>query len=160
MRYFANQSSGHMVQFPRISLKEIALLLLFFHSFLSFSPLLVLPPPSTSPFLSFSSYLASLPSLHRFSSLLLSLSPDTMRRRPSSVNEFWRSPGPLTIASRRAASHVCIRPRGSVPFRYVANINESGVQIRTHPSFLFYRPKLFARYTRQRRKIPWRTFSC
>lgn len=33
-------------------------------------------------------------------SLLLSLSPDTMRRRPSSVNEFWRSPGPLTIASR------------------------------------------------------------
>lgn len=93
-------------------------------------------------------------------SLLLSLSPDTMRRRPSSVNEFWRSPGPLTIASRRAASHVCIRPRGSVPFRYVANINETGVQIRTHPSFLFYRPKLFARYTRQRRKIPWRTFSC
>lgn len=160
MRYFANQSSGHMVQFPRISLKEIALLLLFFHSFLSFSPLLVLPPPSLHPFCPFPRiwprFLRSTDSL----SLLLSLSPDTMRRRPSSVNEFWRSPGPLTIASRRAASHVCIRPRGSVPFRYVANINETGVQIRTHPSFLFYRPKLFARYTRQRRKIPWRTFSC
>lgn len=159
MRYFANQSSGHMVQFPRISLKEIALFLLFFHSFLSFSPLLFLPPPSTSPFLSFSLYLASLPSLHRSSSSFPS-SFSFSRYDETKAKLGQRILAKPWPTNNRIASHVCIRPRASVPFRYVANINETGVQIRTHPSFLFYRPKLFARYTRQRRKIPRRTFSC
>lgn len=59
------------------------------------------------------------------------------------VDEFWRSPGPL----RSALSRIYAVP--GLPVAYVANINETGVQIRSNRYRLCRRCKLFARYTQR-----------
>lgn len=153
MRYFANQSSraSHMVQFPRISLKEISPSLLFARSFLRRG--------STSPalffFVLFPCVRPRSPSPLRSLSLLSWHAKTKAKPWPADFVEPWPTKKP-------SAKRIAGPPLSPLPFSTLRILTRPDRQIRRASRLLFYRRGPFlARYAtihgkyRERFLINW-----